>query len=285
MAKVNRDVLIPLMDTYRSYLGKQKRDANARLLSNIYEDYKRDIAKRAKMHLATGSWTESQIGDGTIGSHVIKAVQNNRNLVGRFQVSGFVEKVKENYQVSEGLLYELYHERKDQDCFERICRLFGRKYDLVAYLYFIIDPQMYLPLRSSVFDKVFHKIGVNIQTTAQCSWNNYQEFIDTVADVRDAMKEYYNDDSLDLLDAHSFLWTLNLDSFISNSKSILDKEAETVDVIPKNENDVVFHKNHGKGFIVKYTDNNVYVDFDGKQLIFPYPEAFDKGYLSHEPSK
>ncbi|WP_090820038.1 hypothetical protein [Oribacterium sp. KHPX15] len=75
---------------------------------------------------------------------------------------------------------------------------------------------------------------------------------------------------------------MNLDSFKSSSKSILDKETETVDSIPENENDVVFHKDHGKGFIVKYTDKNVYVDFDGKQLIFPYPEAFDKGYLSQE---
>ena len=27
---------------------------------------------------------------------------------------------------------------------------------------------------------------------------------------------------------------------------------------------------------------NVYVDLDGKQLIFPYPEAFDKEYLTNK---
>ncbi len=282
MARVNRDVLIPLLDAYRSYLEKQKRDANVHPLSNVNEDFKRDIAKKAIMLLDSGSWTESQIGDGTIGNHAIKAVQNNRRLVGRFQVTGFVDKVKERLSESERLLYDLYHERKDQECFERICRLFGRKYDLLAYLYYILDPQMYLPLRSSMFDKSFYKIGVRFQTTAQCSWSNYQEFLNIISEVRDVMRDYYQDDSFDLLDAHSFLWTLNLNVLEENQKSIPDKMVETEESISENETDVVFHKDHGKGIIVKYTEGKIYVDFGGRQLIFPYPEAFDKGYLTNK---
>ena len=55
-------------------------------------------------------------------------------------------KAYKDYTVTERVLFDLFHKRKDQECFERICRLFGRKYDLVAYLYYVADPDKYLPL-------------------------------------------------------------------------------------------------------------------------------------------
>ena len=41
----------------------------------------------------------------------------------------------------------------------------------------------------------------------------------------------------------------------------------------------VFHKEYGCGKIIETTDKKVYVDFGGKNRIFDYPSAFDKGYL------
>ncbi len=46
-----------------------------------------------------------------------------------------------------------------------------------------------------------------------------------------------------------------------------------------NEMAGVCHKLHGYGEIVKKTDDKIYVSFNGKQLIFDYPGAFEKGYL------
>lgn len=43
---------------------------------------------------------------------------------------------------------------------------------------------------------------------------------------------------------------------------------------------VVHHKLYGDGEVIKITANNIYVSFGGKNRIFPYPESFDKGYLS-----
>lgn len=42
----------------------------------------------------------------------------------------------------------------------------------------------------------------------------------------------------------------------------------------------VCHNLYGKGEVVKVTDDNIYVQFEKKQRVFPYPEAFEKGYLS-----
>lgn len=278
MATVNLDILRPYLDRYQNYLNRQKRGENVRLLSNVQEDYKRDIAVKAAEILNPESWTEIEIGKGAIGDRVIKAVQRNVNLIGRFQVSGFADKVKEDFSVSERLLYDLYHDRKDQECFDRSCRLFGRKYDLIAYLYFITDSSMYLPLRSSIFDGIFRKLEIRLQTVGRCSWENYEEFLATVAEVRDAMKNYYQTDDVDLLDAHSFLWTLNLKAF--NNVSDSSDSTEVVAKEAKYEFDAgVYHKDYGKGTIVKLTTEKVYVDFNGKQRIFPYPEAFEKEYL------
>ena len=278
MASVNREILTPYMEAYKRYLDTQVRGENARPLSNVQEDYKRDIAKRAAEILNANSWPESEIGKGLIGDRVIKAVQRNVNLVGRFQISAFSDKVKEDYYASEQILYILYHDRKAQDCFEPICKRFGRKYDLVSYLFFISDPSRYMPLRSSIFDAIFEKLGINLQTSGRCSWNNYQEYLATIAAVRDVMKDYYQIDDVDLLDAHSFLWTLNLD--------VLDLEEKESGVAepPTQEKKVevgatVIHKDYGEGTISKITDENIYVIFERGPRVFPCSDAIEKEYL------
>lgn len=92
------------------------------------------------------------------------------------------------------------------------------------------------------------------------------------------MKEYYQSDEVDLLDAHSFLWTLNLDDFdivgaSSDSREVVAKETKY------EYEEGVYHKDYGNGRVVKRTTEKIYVDFNGKQRIFLYPEAFEKEYL------
>ena len=278
MENINRDKLIPYLEAYKRYLDTQTHDENSRSLSNIEENYKRDIAVKAKEILDLNSWKESEIGEGKIGGNAIKAVQRNLNLIGRYQVTTFSNKVKENNYMSERVLYDLYHDRKDKECFEQICRLFGRKYDLVAYLYFVLDPDRYLPLRSSIFDVIFRNLGITLQTAGRCSWENYQDFLNTVEAVCDVMKAYYKMDEIDLLDAHSFLWTTNL-----NVLDIREQESEQVEVSgnerKRDEGAIVFHKDYGEGVISKLTEEKVYVKFSRGTRIFSYPEAFEKKYL------
>ena len=42
---------------------------------------------------------------------------------------------------------------------------------------------------------------------------------------------------------------------------------------------VVRHNLYGKGEVTKITDDKVYVLFGNQQRIFPYPDAFEKGFL------
>ena len=157
--------------------------------------------------------------------------------------------------------------------------MFGKKYDLVAYLYFIYDPNRYLPLRPPLFDKIFKKIGIPLETSGRCSWENYQEFLNTVAAVRNVMREYYQQEDVDLLDAHSFLWTLNQDVLNMPKNDTMSVEVATAKEKSVEVGAVVTHKDYGEGTIFKITDKNIYVDFDGKKRIFACLEAFKKEYL------
>ena len=106
---MNHEVLIRYLDTYKRYIDAQKRGERARPLANTQEDYKRGVARKAAEVLDVETWAEGDIGKGTIGARAIKAVQRNQNLIGRFQVSVFADKVKENYTVSERVLFDLFH--------------------------------------------------------------------------------------------------------------------------------------------------------------------------------
>ena len=234
---------------------------NDRLLSNEDEDYKREIATKAAETLDCEGWNESEIGTGTIGDRAIKAVQKNQHLIGKFQVSVFSNKVKEDYEEAERILYDLYHERKEEECFERLCDMFGRKYDLIAYLYFILDPSRYLPLRPTIFDKIFQRMEIDLQTAGRCSWENYQEFLSTIAAVRDVMREFLKTSDVDLLDAHSFLWTINQDVIKQVNEDDDDQEEETKKKVIE-VGAAVVHKYYGTGTISQITEENIYVQFD-----------------------
>ena len=274
MADINTSKLIPYLDAYQLHL-KRENNGEDRLLANNQEDYKRRVAERAAETLDCRSWSEDIIGSGLIADHAIKAVQKNLNLIGRFQITAFSDKIKANLLISERLLYDLYHDLKEEECFERLCKLVGRKYDLLAYLYFILDPAKYLPLRPTIFDNIFRQLDINLKLTGRCSWDNYQEFLGTVANVRDVMKDYFKSDGIDLLDAHSFLWTVK-----SEELEVHNKADGSLNDASNEEKQSVYHREYGEGHIIKAQEEKIYIDFNGKVRIFSYPEAFDKEYLS-----
>lgn len=283
MAVINIEKLIPELDIYSQYLTDKTNGDSKRPFCNVEEEYKRTIAEKAFDILGADNWNTADIGTGSIGTSAIKAVQSNDNLIGRFQVTGFSDKVKEDTAQAERILFDLYHDHKEQECFEQICRLFGRKYDLLAFLYFIIDPGRYLPIRSSIFDSVFKDLGIDLKTNGRCSWDNYQEFISTIMIVRDAMREYCDQHDVDILDAHSFLWTLSIPAYKNYKKGITANAVDEGLSEKKVEiGATVAHKNYGKGKIYQQSEEDIYVDFDGKRRIFPYPKAFENEYLKLE---
>ena len=160
MANVTKEKLIPHLESYRNYLEDMNREEQWKTLNNTVEDYKRVIAQKAKELPIIDKWTMADIGTGKIGELVIQALdpkvpKTPMNLINYNQKTSFKNKIRERTNEAETILYALYHEHKDEDSFSSICELFGRKYDLISYLYFIFDPEKYLPISPGFFDEAF----------------------------------------------------------------------------------------------------------------------------------
>lgn len=79
--------------------------------------------------------------------------------------------------------------------------------------------------------------------------------------------------------AYSFLWTLNRNILNTSKNETITTEAAIAKEQRVEAGAVVTHKEYGEGTIIKITDNKMYVDFDGKRRVFPYPDVFEKKYL------
>ncbi len=83
------------------------------------------------------------------------------------------------------------------------------------------------------------------------------------------MKEYYQTSDVDLLDAHSFLWTLNLDVLKICDGN--DRKLEIEDYEKRIEAGVaVFHKRYGEEITTSITEEKIYAEYDNGLRTFNY---------------
>jgi len=184
-----------------------------------WEGYKHAIPVRAGAVLKAHRWTRNEIGKGDILKRVIQAIElPGNNLLqweGRHGPSSRAHSKLFELQTQPGsrqeieeLFYNLFKGRvANEETFEGIVRLCGKKYELLGYLFFIADPGRFLPLRTQSFDKALAELGVDLKTGKSCGWKNYQMFISAIREVRTRLHAEGIVDA-SLLDAHSFCWIL-----------------------------------------------------------------------------
>lgn len=193
-------------------------------LANEWEGYKEKIRNIAMERLGAELWNPQQIGSGSILQSVINAIEiknsntNRNNLVawesqGRSGGSVSHHRMLEaresllSCRDAETALFQMYGERGDPEkCFDTLVSVFGRRYDLIAYLFFLRDSKRYLPLRPDRFSTIFEMLGIPYSMSMQCSWENYQGFLQRIRAVHWHLKQRVPDASF--LDAHSFCWML-----------------------------------------------------------------------------
>lgn len=183
----------------------------------LWEGYKTSLPDRAMAILETRRWSASMIGKGDILAKVIEAIEiPGNNLLqweGRHGPKSRVHLPLLNAQKGttarrqlESLFFDLYKKKKaNQAAFDGLLKLCGKRYELLAYLFFIADPDRFLPIRTTSFDKALSQLGVELRTAGNCSWENYQAFLAAMHEVQLRLQlEGITDVSL--LDAHSFCW-------------------------------------------------------------------------------
>lgn len=205
---------------FSSHVKSKSNIDNLSFVSNPYleerEFYKYEVYNQGRKNLNFKSWKKSDIGTGKIGRAVISAIEfEDNNLVNwhprygetalaHFELKKAVDD-SENLSKYESVFYELYLSQNDEKVFNDLIDLFGKRYPLIAYLHFLKDRNIFMPVAPSYFDKGFKLLGIDFKTSHQCSWNNYQIYNGLLNDLKILLEEQINSD-VSLLDSHSFLW-------------------------------------------------------------------------------
>jgi hypothetical protein len=196
-------------------------------LPNKWEGYKDGIYTEGRKRLAWQSWTEEDVQSGIpIVERTIKAIEIEKtpemkgsNLVDwdsrygpeRKSHKKLIEALGNNAQAHTfgEVLYGLYRdELPEAEVFGRFVQLAGRRYDLPAYLFFLKDWDRFMPISPTTFDKAFELLGINLQTSKHCSWENYTQFNDAMRSIQESLSSVTGLEDIRMIDAHSFCWML-----------------------------------------------------------------------------
>ncbi|MFG6551065.1 hypothetical protein ACGYLV_18650 [Sulfitobacter sp. M21595] len=192
-----------------------------------WESYKPRVRAEALTRLVADSWTEDQIGSGSIVAKVIDAIEiqathgdvtnnmvfwQNRYGHANREHRALIEAAATGagLHTLERLLFQLYRTYHDEGAiFEELSEAVGAKYPLMAYLFFLKDMDRFMPIQPTGFDRVFGEIGLEFRTLRQCTWDNYSQFNAILDDLRTPIANLAGLDDVRLIDAHSLLWVFS----------------------------------------------------------------------------
>jgi hypothetical protein len=197
-------------------------------LAAAWEDYKPRLYSHARGLLEADTWQTSEIGTGSILRRAIAAIEIdvkrinlNNNLVSWENRYGHAsrdhrvlleaQQERKARNLIEGLLFELYRgpTNSEHGIFDQLSEKTGRKYPLMAYLFFLKDMNRFLPIQPTGFDRAFRELNIDFVTLRQCSWQNYINYNVLIGEVRAALETTTGLKNVRLIDAHSFCWILS----------------------------------------------------------------------------
>ncbi len=226
------EIIIPTIDPYlfekqfeafQIFVEEQSNVAFKSFAYNPYtnekEGYKGEIYRAARKKLDFQTWKETDIGRGEIIASTIQSIEIQSNNLVPWQSRYGDEKrphqplyearqAAEKAKTIESCLFKFYHNAEDENSFNELIQIFGKKYALIAYLFFIKDNSKYLPIAPSYFDRTFKLLGAEFKTSQRCSWENYSQYLQLIGELKRMLSEVLSSD-VSMLDAHSFAWILS----------------------------------------------------------------------------
>jgi len=189
-----------------------------------WEEYKGDIYRGAQKRLARETWSAEEIGTGLILERVLNAIEEpgnkppGNNLVHWQARHGESSRSHRKLLEARGnatdrheleqILYGLYAGTlSEPNAFEALAAKIGRRYDVLAYLFFILDDQRYTPIATKAFEHAFELLGVPLRLSQRASWQNYQGYLARLRAVREQL-ERAGLSNVRLIDAHTFCFIL-----------------------------------------------------------------------------
>jgi hypothetical protein len=195
-------------------------------LSAQWEGYKERLRHEALTRLQIPSMRSARVGSGTILKQLIECVEISatrdvavNNLVRWQNRYGHANRSHHalldarsdpsTLTVFESWTREFFLGELPPDvAFEQFRKLVGSRYDLIAYLFFLKDWDRYMPIAPTTFDTAFSALRLDLSTSHQCSWSNYEVYNGALREIQTALAEEMGAVDVRLIDAHSFCWLL-----------------------------------------------------------------------------
>lgn len=184
------------------------------------ENYKKRIWEKSK-EIKKQIHKINDFGNGNLLKSIIQMIEiENSNLVEWHGKHGpqskehigllnLIKAPKSEIKIFEENTWNFYFSdiSSDEEYFNYFTEKIGKKYSLVAYLFYVKDRSNYLPIAPKTFDLFFEDINVDLITSKHCSWDNYIEYIEIFKYIKTFLRQNLDEDTC-LIDAHSFAWIM-----------------------------------------------------------------------------
>lgn len=207
----------------RDYNGSEFEGFHAGVIHN-WERYKDDIRRIALERLNSSDWSTSDIGTGRLLSALIHAIEIRESAEIHNNLVAWEPRPNQPSQTMqlrhdlgggqkrnqfERVLFDLFKRETDHETsLTRLVELIGRRYSVVAYIFFLIDDTRYMPIAPQTFDRAFTKLGIDLRMSGKCSWENYIAYNEAISWVQNALIGWKGFANTRLLDAHSWIWLM-----------------------------------------------------------------------------
>jgi hypothetical protein len=207
---LDRSVFRQQFDIFRERIARKSKRPFVSFHEGLpleWEGYKEPVRQKALARLNATIWQRSTIGKGDILKRLISAIEippegsdesNNlvrwRNENGHRNRSHYVlldaQTEPELRRQIETWAFSFY--RADEEpgaAFEQLRSIAGSRYDLLAYLFFLRNSLVFMPIASTTFDKAFEALEMDVKTAWKCSWTNYQDYLGALNEIRVGLSE------------------------------------------------------------------------------------------------
>lgn len=189
------------------------------------EWYKTEIRFFALKLLKLDEWSQKMIGSGKICDYVIDAIEKSDHFVDHpnnllnWQGKQYGPKGREHLKIIEAkdsptirfdvenALHRLFLDANLDQAFDYFIRTVNRKYPLIAYLCWLRDDDLFMPISPRGFDVAFANLRIPVSTSRKCSYDNYRRYNGAIGHIAEALSDELSQD-VRLVDAHSFCWML-----------------------------------------------------------------------------
>jgi hypothetical protein len=205
------------------YNGSSFSGFHSRTIAQL-EGYKTEIRKIALRRLQAEEWRIDEIGTGRILSSLIDSIEIRESAELRNNLVAWEARPGQpsltlqlrqdvgqgnNRQQFERAIFDLFRGRVDhKGSLVRIVELIGRRYSLVAYIFYLVDDSLFMPIAPRTFDRAFATLGFGVRMSGNCSWENYWAYNDAIRKVQKAFVDWKGIPDTRLIDAHSWIWLM-----------------------------------------------------------------------------